>query len=166
MRKWSQEQEYHAFNNNALKQHDFLTNYCIFPYSVLENWYIIKWSESKWVHFQGTQLRHFHFHLLSQLGSTLKEKNLLLREQILSFKRRPLLRKSCVAQWSKKEVPKISPFGKKILEGAAATTWKGYLQIILDLKMSHSFFTALNKPKFVHPNLAYFTWQVTVADRV
>ena len=43
------------------------------------------------MHFQGKQLSHFHFCFPCQCGSTLKEKNLLLLEQILSVKSRSIL---------------------------------------------------------------------------
>ena len=42
----------------------------------------------KWYIFRGSN-SNFHFCLLFQWGSTLKGKNLLLEEQILSFKSRP-----------------------------------------------------------------------------
>ena len=42
----------------------------------------------QWLYLHWKQLCHFHLYCSSQLGLSLKE-NLLIREQILSFKRRP-----------------------------------------------------------------------------
>ena len=50
-------------------------------------------NKSEWVRFQGKQLFLSIFFHPSQLGSTLKGKNLLLLEQILSFKIRHLLKR-------------------------------------------------------------------------
>ena len=60
----------------------------------------------KWVHLQGKQLYNFLFCFSSQFRSTLKGKNLLFQEQILSLKSRPLFGR-LIALRSKQEVTKI-----------------------------------------------------------
>ena len=61
----------------------------------------------KWLHFQRTEHCHFHLCHPSYKRSTLKEKNLLLWEQILSVKGRPYFWRDFVIQGSKQEVTKV-----------------------------------------------------------
>ena len=56
------------------------------------------------MHCQGKQHCHFYSGLPFQLGSTLKGKNLLPKEQILAFKGRPHLGRDLSSRKSKQEV--------------------------------------------------------------
>ena len=61
---------------------------------------------------QGKQLFHLHFHFPSQLGSTLKGKNLLLKEQILSLKSRPYFERTSSSREANRKSQKLFPFVK------------------------------------------------------
>ena len=61
------------------------------------------------VHFHGKQLCHFYICLSFQWGQLLKKRNLLLQEQILPLKRRPLFWKGCVIRKLNKKSKKLFP---------------------------------------------------------
>ena len=65
-----------------------------------------------WIYFQGKQLRHFHFCLPSQKRSTLEGKNLLQKEQILSFKSRPQYGRDVILE-NKQKVMEVVSLCKK-----------------------------------------------------
>ena len=65
-----------------------------------------------WIYSQGKQLRHFHFCLPSQKRSTLEGKNLLQKEQILSFKSRPHYGRDVTLE-NKQEVMEVVSLCKK-----------------------------------------------------
>ena len=66
------------------------------------------------MHYQGRQLCHFLFCLSTQFGSTLKGKNLLLREQILFFKSRADFRKAFLLKEANRKSQMLSPFIKMV----------------------------------------------------
>ena len=64
--------------------------------------------------FRGSNSCHLHIFSPSQEGFTLKGKNLLLLEQILSCKSKPQFKKGYVSWWSKQEVKKVVPLSKNM----------------------------------------------------
>lgn len=67
---------------------------------------------SERVHFQGKQLYHFICYLPSHKEQTFKENNLLLEEEIVSFKSRFHFPRASSSQETKRKAHKLFPFVK------------------------------------------------------
>ena len=74
---------------------------------------LLSFGHSECKRVKRKQYYHFNFCLFSPARSTLKGKNLLLYEQILSFQSRPDCQKGFVFQESKQEVTEVVSLCKK-----------------------------------------------------